>query len=171
MARVTLTAVDLQSLSNLLAAAIRLIRRLAIVAGLGVVAITAGLARGGFAAADAVLALVLLVPPGILLVFAAGLREVTGLPERVRGMPQQSVEQLAELSRIAGDARTGGVGRAPSLLWRLRRPVSATRGLLGIASSFHIFTPQFLTLTLLATAGCLLLVLGGLVSLVVLATG
>ena len=49
--------------------------------------------------------------------------------------------------------------------------VNATRGLLGIASSFHIFTPQFLTLALLATAGCLLLALGGLVSLVVLATG
>ncbi len=171
MARVTLTAVDLQSLSNLLAAAIRLIRRLAIVAGLGVVAIAASLARDGFAETDAVLALVLLVPPGILLVFAAGLREVTGLPERVRGMPQQSIEQLAEVSRIAGDARTGGVGRAPSLLWRLRRPVNAARGLLGIASSFHIFTPQFLTLALLATAGCLLLALGGLVSLVVLATG
>jgi len=171
MARATLTAVDLQSLSNLLASVIRLIRRLAIVAGLGVVAIAASLARDGFAETDAVLALVLLVPSGILLVFAAGLREVTGLPERVRGMPQQSIEQLAALSRIAGDARTGGVGRAPSLLWRLRRPVNAARGLLGIASSFHIFTPQFLTLALLATAGCLLLALGGLVSLVVLATG
>jgi hypothetical protein len=171
MARVTLSLADLQTLTRLLASVIRSIRRLAVVACVGVAAIAVTLARDGLAASDIVLALVLLVPPGILLVFAAGLREVTGLPERVRSMPQQSVEQLAELSRIASDARTGGVGRAPSLLWRLRRPVNATRGLIGIASSFHIFTPQFLTLALLATAGCMLLALGGLVSLVVLATG
>ena len=171
MARVTRNAVDPQSLLRLLAAVIRFIRRLAVVAALGVAAIAASLARDGFPASDVVLALVLLVPSGILLVFAAGLREVMGLPERVRDMPQQSAEQLAELSRIAGEARAGGVGRAPSLLWRLRRPVSAARDLLGIASSFHIFTPQFLTLALLATAGCLLLALGGLISLVVLMTG
>ena len=87
-------------------------------------------------------------------------------------MPQQSVEQLAELSRIAGDARTGGVGRAPSLLWRLRGLSDSTRGLArDCARRCTSSRRTSSALTLLATAGCMLLALGGLVALVVLATG
>ena len=167
MARAISSAVDPKTLSRLLEAILRLIGRLAIVAGLAVAAIAAHLARGGFSAADGVLAIVLLGPSVVLLVFAAGLRETLRLPGRVRELPGQG----AEIGRIAGDARTFGLRRAPSLLWRLRVPVGSARDLLGITAPLHVFTPYFLGLTLLAAALSVALVVGGAVALVLLALG
>jgi len=169
MTRVTVNVGDLQGLTRLLGAVVRFVRRLAFVALLGVAAIATILARGDFSALDGVLTLILVAPPAVLLVFAAGLGEVMRLPERLRRTPHQGAEHLAELTRIAGDARTTGFRRAPSLLWRLRGAVGLTRDLVGFAVPLRVFTPQFLGLTFLASALSLLLVLAGLVALVVLA--
>lgn len=171
MARVTVNVGDLQSLTRLLGAVVRLLVRLALVALLGIAAIAAVLARGGFSALDGVFTLILVAAPAILLLFAAGLREVARLPERLRRMPSQGRDQLAELTRIAGAARGSGFRRAPSLLWRLRGVAGSTRDLVGFALPFRVFTPPFLALTFFAGAFCVLLVPAGLVALVVLAVG
>lgn len=171
MSRVTVNVSDLQGLTRLLGVVVGFIVRLALAGLLGVAAIAAVLARGGFSAPDGVVTLILIGPPAILLLFALGLREVTRLPERLRRMPRQGADQLAELSRIAGEARTSGFRRAPSLLWRLRGVVGSTRELVGFALPFRVFTPPFLALTFFAALVSVILVLAGLVALVVLAVG
>ena len=171
MTRVTVGVGELQGLTRLLSVVVRFVLRLAFAALVGVAAIASLFARGGFSAFDGVVTALLLAPPATLLLFAAGLREVARLPERLRRMPQQGSEQLAELTRMAGDARTAGFRRAPSLLWRLRGAVGSTRDLVGFALPLRIFTPQFLGLTFVAAGLSVLLVFGGLVALVVLAVG
>lgn len=171
MTRVTVNVGDLQGLTRLLGAVIRLVARLALVALLGIAAIAAVLARGGFSVPDGAFTLALVAAPAILLLFAAGLREVGRLPERLRRMPRQGADQLAELTRIAGEARTSGLRRAPSLLWRLRGAVGSTRDLVGFALPFRVFTPPFLALTFFAAALSMALALAGLVALIVLAVG
>ncbi|MBA2331176.1 MAG: hypothetical protein H0V94_00085 [Actinobacteria bacterium] len=171
MTRVTVNVGDLQGLTRLLGAAVRFIVRLAFAALLGIAAIAAVLARGDFSALDGVLVLVLVSAPAVLLLFALGLREVARLPERLRRMPRQGADQLAELSRIAGEARNSGFRRAPSLLWRLRGAIGSTRDLVGFALPFRVFTPPFLALSFFGAMVSVILVLAGLVALVVLAVG
>jgi hypothetical protein len=166
---VTVTAGGLEGLLRFVRAVVRFVTRLAFVALLGVAAIAAVLARGEFSLADGVITAILAIPPAILLVFAAGLRELSRLPERLRRMPRQGSEQLAELTRLAGEARRAGFRRAPSLLWRLRGVVGSTRDLVGFAVPLRVFTPPFLGLTFAAAALSFLLVPAGLIALVVLA--
>ncbi len=170
MTRVT-AAVDLQTLSRLLASIVRSVARLAFAALVGIALIAAALARGDFSALDGVVVLILVAAPTILLLFAAGLREVARLPERLQRLPREGTDQLAELTRLAREARTTGFRRAPSLLWRLRGAVGSTRDLVGLALPFRVFTPPFLALTFFAAAFSVLLVPAGLVALVVLAVG
>ena len=156
---------------RLVGAVVRFVRRLAFVALLGVAAIASLLARGEFSLADGVITALLATPPAILLVFAAGLREIMRLPERLRRMPQQGSEQLAELTRIAGEARAAGFRRTPSLLWRLRGVVGSTRDVVGFAVPLRVFTPPFLALTLAASFVSGFLIFAGLIALIVLAVG
>jgi hypothetical protein len=159
----------LEGLLRFVGAVVRFVTRLAFVALLGVAAIAGVLARGEFSLADGVITAILAIPPAILLVFAAGLRELARLPERLRRMPREGSEQLAELTRLAGEARRAGFRRAPSLLWRLRGVVGSTRDLVGFAVPLRVFTPPFLALTFAAGALSVLLVPAGLIALVVLA--
>ncbi|HVM69747.1 MAG TPA: hypothetical protein VM204_07930, partial [Gaiellaceae bacterium] len=114
---------------------------------------------------------ILLAPPVILLLFSSGLTEVARLPERLRRMPNQGAEQLAELTSIAGEARRAGFRRAPRLLWRLRGVVGSSRDLVGFALPLRVFTPGFLGLTALAAFLSLVLIGGGFIALIVLALG
>lgn len=73
-----------------------------------------------------------LVPPGILLLFVAGLREVLELPERLRGLPanvRSGVLEVRERSRRTSDQR--GVLGAVTALVRLGRIVLGSRELLS----------------------------------------
>jgi hypothetical protein len=171
MERVTVSVSGLEGLLRFVGGVVRFVARLAFVDLLAVAAIASVLARGEFTLADGVITAILLVVPAILLLFAAGLREVMRLPERLRRMPQQGSEQLAELTRIAGEARRAGFRRAPSLLWRLRGIVGSTRDLVGVAVPLRVFTPPFLGLTFGAVGFSFLLVFAGLIALVVLAFG
>ena len=171
MTRVTVNVSGLEGLLRFVGVVVRFVRRLAFVGLLAVAAIASVLARGDFSVADGVITAILLIAPAILLFFAAGLREVLRLPERLRRMPHQGSEQLAELTRIAGEARRTGFRGAPSLLWRLRGVVGSTRDLVGFALPLRVFTPQFLALTFGAAAFSFLLVFAGLIALVVLAFG
>jgi hypothetical protein len=149
----------------------KLVRGLAFVTVVAVAAIASVLARGGLDAAEIVVALILLVPPAVLLFFTAGLNELVRLPERLRRMPGQGSEHLAELRSIAGEMRHAGVRRAPGLFWRLRGLVGSSRDLVGFALPLRVFTPAFLGLTAMAAFFCLILIGAGFIALIVLALG
>ena len=142
---------------------------LALAAGLGVGLLVLALARDGMDAADVVVAALLLAAPATVLVFAAGVRQLLGIPERVLRMPQRGAEHAEDLARLAAEARGAGLRRAPILAWRLRNVVSSARDLVGIALPLRIFAPPFLWLTFLAIVVCCLLVGVGLIALIVLA--
>jgi len=167
----TIRISGLEGLVRLVRAVARFLRTFAFVTLLAVAAIASVLARDGFEAVEVVVLAVLLVPPAVLLLFAGGLGELAGLPERLRRMPNQGAEQLAELTSIAGEARRAGFRRAPRLLWRLRGVVGSSRDLVGFALPLRVLTPQFLGATALAGFFSLVLIGGGLIALVVLALG
>jgi hypothetical protein len=140
---------------------------LAALGGIGVLAIL--LARGGYSAAEGVLTLLLASAPAVVLLFVVGLRELLELPDRLLRLPQRGSEQLAELSRLAGAARSASWRRTPLLLWRARGLVASTRDLIGFALPLRVLAPPFLALTLAAIVVSVILVLVGLAAFVVLA--
>lgn len=169
MARITVSTTQLSALAGAVRRIVRFLRRLALAAIAGVAAIAAALAQGGLSGGDAVVILLLLAPPAIVLFFAQGLREVLALPDRLRKIPGEGEERLAELGRIAGDARTARTRGLPLLLWRLRGSVGSLRDVAGLALPLRVFTPAFLGLTALAALFCLALAGAGVVALLVLA--
>lgn len=171
MARITVSTSQLGAFAGVIRRVVGYIRRLAIVGLAGVAAIALLLARHGFSVEDAVVTLVLLLPPAILLFFAQGLREVLALPERLRKVPGEGQERLAELTRIAGAARTARARGVPLLLWRLRGTLGSLRDVAGVALPLRVFTPPFLALTALAALACVLLAGAGLFALLVLVAG
>ena len=171
MAQITISTTQLSTLTGVVRRIVRFIRRLAFVAIAGVAVIAVLLARGEFSTGDAVLTILLLAPAAILLFFAQGLREALSLPERLRKIPGEGQERLAELGRIAGDARTTRARALPQLLWRLRGSLGSLRDVAGFALPLRVFTPGFLGLTALAALFSLVLAGAGIVALLVLAAG
>jgi hypothetical protein len=169
MARITVSTNQLAALGGFIRGLVRLVRRLALAAVIGVALLVAVLARGGFSAGDAVITVVLLVAPAILLFFAQGLAELASLPDRFRRMPGEGQERLAELSRLAGQARTTRARGVPLLLWRLRGSVGSLRDIAGIALPLRVLTPGFLGLTALAALVCAGLAGAGPIALLVIA--
>jgi hypothetical protein len=171
MQRVSIRRSGLEGLAAFFRGVVRSLQGLAIAAVVGVAAIAAALARDGVEASDVFVTIVLLAAPGVVLFFAAGLRQVLQLPDRLRSLPGEGSDQLAELTRIAAATRGGGIRRAPGLLWRLRGVVGSSRDLVGIALPLKIFTPGFLGLAALAAAVSLFLIGAGLIALIVLVAG
>lgn len=168
MAQITVSTTQLSALGGVVRRIVRFLRRLAFVAIAGVAAVAALLARGEFSTGDAVITLLLVAPPAVLLFFAQGLREVLALPERVRKVPGEGQERLAELTRIAGEARTTRARGVPLLLWRLRGSLGSLRDVAGLALPLRVFTPGFLGLTALSMLLCVVLAGAGVVALLVL---
>jgi hypothetical protein len=148
---------------------VRLVRRLAVVAAVGVGAIALLLADEGLTAGEAVLVAVLLAPSAFLLVFAQGVAELASLPDRFRRMPGESQERLVELSRLAGQAGTARTRGVPLALWRLRGTAGSLRDVAGIALPLRVLTPGFLGLAALSALVCAGLVGAGVIALIVLA--
>jgi hypothetical protein len=171
MARITVDRTQLAGLGTLVRAVVRFVRRVAVAGALGVAAIAALLAKGGFSALDAVVTIVLLAAPAILLLFAQGMRELLSLPERLRRIPSEGQERVSELTRLAAQARTTGFRGMPLLLWRLRGTVGSLRDVAGVAVPLRVLTPGFLGLALLAMLACVVLVGVGLIALLALAAG
>ncbi len=168
MAQITVSTAQLSALSGGVRWIVRFLQRLAFVATAGVAAVAALLARGEFTAGDAVITILLLAAPAIILFFAQGLREVLALPERLRKIPGEGQDRLAELGRVAGSARTTRTRGVPLLLWRLRGSLGSLRDVAGLALPLRVFTPGFLWLTALAALFCVVLAGAGLVTLLVL---
>jgi len=168
MARITVSTTQLGALAAFVRGFVRLVRRLAFAAVIGVALLAAVLARGGFSAADAVVTALLLGPPAILLFFAQGLAELIALPERLRRMPGDGGQQLGELTRLAGEARTTRLSGMPSMLWRLRGTLGSFRDLAGVALPMRVLATPFLGLTAIAALLCVVLTGAGVIALLVL---
>ncbi|HUQ21623.1 MAG TPA: hypothetical protein VM049_01270 [Gaiellaceae bacterium] len=171
MAPITVSTTQLGALAGLLRGFVRFVRRLAVAALVGVALLAAALARGGFSAADAILTALLLGPPAVLLFFAQGVSELISLPERLRRMPGEGGQRLAELTRLAGEARAARLTGMPSMLWRLRGTLGSFRDLAGVALPLRVLAPPFLGLTAIAVLLCILLAGVGVIALVALAAG
>lgn len=158
----------LAALSGFLRRVVRFLRRTALVGAAGAAAVLVHFFDDAVTAGDVLLALVLLAPALAVLLFAQGVRELAGLPERLRRMPGEGQERLAELTRIAGQARSTRARGLPLLLWRLRGSVGSLRDLAGIAFPLRVFTPWFLGVTALSLLLCAVLAVAGLIALVLL---
>ena len=148
---------------------VRTIRRIAGAGVAGTAALALLLAREGFTGEEAVLVALLLAAPAIVLFFAQGVAELAALPDRVRRLPGESQEGVAELTRLAGRARTTRVRGVPLLLWRLRGTVGSIRGIAGFALPLRVLTPGFVGVTAIAAFVCLGLAVGGVIALIMLA--
>ena len=163
---------QLSTLERLVRRIVRAVRRLAVAALLGVVPIALLLRRDdGFDGLDALVTILLLIPSAIVLFFAQGVLELVSLPERLRRIPGEGQERLAEVARLAGEARTARARNAPFLLWRLRGTIGSLRDVAGIALPLRVLTPGFLGLTALAALVCVVVAGAGLVALLVFAAG
>lgn len=172
VARITVSTARIGTLVDAVRKVVRAARRLAAVAALGVVPIALLLRRDdGFNGLDALVTILLLIAPAIVLFFAQGVLEIVSLPERLRRMPGEGQERLAELARLAGEARTARVRNAPLLLWRLRGTIGSLRDVAGIALPLRVLTPGFLGLAALAALVCVVLAGAGLIALLVFAAG
>lgn len=171
MARITISTTQFATLERGVRKLVRGLRRLALAGAVAVVPIALLLRRGGFEALDAVVSIVLLAPAAILLFFAQGVLELVSLPDRFRRMPGEGQERLAELGRIAGDARSARLRSVPLLLWRLRSSIGSIRDVAGIALPLRVLTPGFLGLAVLAAFACAALACVGLIALLVLLVG
>lgn len=172
MARLTVSTAQLASLERTIRGFVRVLRRLAVAAAAFAALIALLLWHsGGFDGADGVLTLLLLTPSAIVFFFTRGVLELVSLPARLQRVPGESQEQIAELARIAGDARAAKARNAPFLLWRLRGTTGSLRDVAGIAFSYRVFTPAFLTATALSALACVAIVGAGLIALIVVVLG
>jgi hypothetical protein len=169
MARIMVSTDQLTALGGLIRGVVRFVRRLALAAVGAVVLLVVVLQRNGFTAAEAVLTILLLAPPAILLFFAQGVQELLLLPDRLRRLPGEGEERLAELSRLAGQARTTRARGLPLLVWRLRGALGSVRVVAGVALPLRVFTPAFLALAAFSALACLLVPMIVLIVLLVVA--
>jgi len=172
VARLTVSTAQLASLERAIRGFVRVLRRLALAAAAVALLIALLLWRDdGFDGADALLVLLLLAPAAIVFFFTRGVLELVSLPGRLQRVPGESQEQIAELGRIAGDARAAKARNAPFLLWRLRGTTGSLRDLAGVAFSYRVFTPAFLTATALSALACIVIIGAGLIALIVAVLG
>ena len=171
MAPITLSTAQFASFDLAVRGLVLKLQQLALTAVAGAAAIALLLRRDGFDDADTVFAILLLLPPGFLYFFTRGILELVSLPDRLRRMPGEGQERVAELTRVAGGASTARLRNLPMLIWRLRGSIGSVRDLAGIALPLRVVTPGFLGLAALSAVACLVIVCGGVISLLVLALG
>ena len=167
MARITVSTDQLAVLAGLIRGFVRFVRRLSLVAIGATVVLVILLQRDGFTADEAVLTILFLAPPAILLFFAQGVQAMLSFPDRLRRMPDEGQQRIAELTRFAGESRTSRARGLPMFLWRLRGTVGSARDVVGVAAPLRVFTPGFLALVAFSALLCLLLPVVVLITLLV----
>ena len=118
-----------------------------------------------------VLLALLLVPPAVLLLFVAGLRDLSRLPERTRALPgdvQARARDVGERSRRVSKAR-GGLPGSMVALFRLGRVVFGSRDALSpYATVAVVLRPPVLLAAIYAALAAMVEVPAALVVLLVL---
>jgi hypothetical protein len=157
VARITVSTGQLAALGAVIRSFVRIVRRLSLMALGAVVVLVVLLQRDGFTVGEGVLTILCLAPPVVLLFFAQGVHELLSLPDRLRRLPGDGEERLAELTRLASEARTTRVRGLPLLLWRLRDVFGSVRDVAGVAVPLRVFTPGFLGVTVVSALLCVAL--------------
>jgi hypothetical protein len=127
----------------------RAVRALALFATAAALVIAVLLYRDGASGDDVLAVLLAIAPPIMLWVLWTALRELAGLPERLRRLPETARGHGDDMRRLAEDLRTPGrrlVG-VPLALWRLREVSELVR---PHAAVLPFLSTWFLTLAAIA---------------------
>ena len=153
--------------------------KLALAGAAAAAALAYALLRDGFpdSAGRAVLTVlalaVVVAPPLVLGAFWVVLRELLGLPDRLRRTPLEARQHGEELRRIVDEARARrGRSTVPLQIWRLARLTAASRELLTpYAPVLPLLSPGFLAAVVVAASATVAEVIVAVVVLVVIALG
>jgi hypothetical protein len=120
-------------------------------------------------------AILLAVPPAILLLVAFALRQLAAIPDRLAALPDQARWHVSEIGRLAQEAgkvrQRGWFGSAFAVL-RLWRTTAETRGLVeGAVPVAFLFSPWTWVVAPLAAAAAMLEIVAGAVALFWLVLG
>jgi hypothetical protein len=133
------------------AAAGRLVRRLAIAATAAALAIAIAVFEDGFAAVDLLGIALAAVPPVLLFLLSAALQALAELPEKIRAAPREAQGRAAGLAGLAREARHARLLRLPFLVWRAARVTAEARDLLAPhAAILPLMSPAFLAASAVA---------------------
>jgi hypothetical protein len=127
----------------------RAVRALALFSTAAALVIAVLLYRDGASGDDVLAVLLAIAPPVMLWVLWTALRELGGLPERLRRLPETARGHGEDMRRLAEDLRTPGkrlVG-VPLALWRLREVSELVR---PHAAVLPFLSAWFLTLSAIA---------------------
>ncbi len=106
----------------------RAVRSLALAASAAALVIAAVLYSDGVTPGEVVAVVLAVVPPIVLWILWAALRELAELPDRLRRLPETARERRVDVERLAGELGSGGrILRVPRVLWRLRVLAGAAR--------------------------------------------
>ncbi|MGH2678114.1 MAG: hypothetical protein ACRDHB_07120 [Actinomycetota bacterium] len=153
----------------------RLAERLALLAGLGGLAIWLLVFREAGNEGTAVLvvvALLLLAPPAVLVLFVIGVRGLMALPGRLRDTPAAVGTRGNEIRRRTADlgaSRRRGFLPTIGALFRLSWAVTSSREVMQLAPV--LLRPWLVIASVAAAVGALLEILVGAVALIVLLVG
>jgi hypothetical protein len=129
-ARVYVRALTSSVVRTAVLAVARAVRSLAVGASAAALVIAVVLYSDGVSAGEILAVVLAVVPPIVLWILWAALRELAELPDRLRRMPETARERRVDVERITGELRSGGgVMRVPRVLWRLRVLAGAARDL------------------------------------------
>lgn len=113
----------------------------------------------------AVLLIVLVAPAGVILLFGAGLRQLSQIPPQLAGKIAESTDHAKALIRQPESPGTGRIAKVKYVaggLWRIgRASLDARDTVLGGIAIARLFNPTVLVVTLIsALLGTLLTVVG-----------
>ena len=127
----------------------RAVRALALGSTVAALVIAVAVYSDGASGADVFAVLLAVAPPVMLWFLWMALRELAGLPERLRRLPETARGHGDDVRRLAEEVRTPGKRfyRVPLVLWRLREVSELVR---PHAAVLPFLSPTFLTLSALA---------------------
>jgi hypothetical protein len=125
------------------------VRTLAVFASAAALVIAVSIYDDGVAGDDVLVVLLAIAPPVMLWVLWTALRELAGLPERLRRLPETARGHGEDMRRLAGDLRTPGrrLLSVPLALWRLREVTELVRPHAAVLPFLSVW---FLTLSAIA---------------------
>jgi hypothetical protein len=136
-------------MQSFVAAVAQGVRTLALFASAAALVIAVVVYRDGASGDDVLAVLLAIAPPVMLWVLWVALRELAGLPERLRRLPETARGHGRDVQQLAADLRTPGkrLVSVPLALWRLREVSELVRPHAAVLPFLSVW---FLTLSAIA---------------------
>jgi hypothetical protein len=136
-------------MQSFVAAVAQGVRTLALFASAAALVIAVVLYRDGASGDDVLAVLLAIAPPVMLWVLWVALRELAGLPERLRRLTETARGHGRDVQQLAADLRTPGkrLVSVPLALWRLREVSELVRPHAAVLPFLSVW---FLTLSAIA---------------------